>query len=78
MDDIKHGSPKSQSSVEDSTLPVTATDKIVNALQRLDELWDEEYEGEQRETFEALVSGLNESRMGERQPFPEKLRGKTW
>ena len=41
--------------------------------------WAEwEDHGEQRETFERLVEGLDRDRLSERKLFPEDLKGRSW
>jgi len=41
--------------------------------------WTErEDHGEQRETFERLIEGLDQDRLSERKFFPEELKGRSW
>ena len=55
-------------------LASTTTDGLVALI----ESWMQEDPTEQRETFDHLVRGLNESRRGGRELFPKELRGETW
>ena len=40
--------------------------------------WSDAAAGEQRETLEQLVRGLDEDRLSDRKLFPRELKGKTW
>ena len=41
--------------------------------------WEQrEDHGEQRETFERLIEGLDRDRLSERKLFPEELKGRSW
>ena len=49
------------------------------AIGALIDSWAEsEDHGEQRETFERLVEGLDRDRLSERKLFPEELKGRSW
>ena len=49
------------------------------AIGALIDSWAErEDHGEQRETFERLVEGLDQDRLSERKVFPEELKGRSW
>ena len=50
-----------------------------DAIGALIDSWVErEDRGEQRETFERLIEGLDRDRLSERKLFPEELKGRSW
>ena len=59
--------------------PVRPSNSML-ALELMRHWLEEDDEGEQQRTFEALAAGINETRkeLGQRLIFPEELRGVTW
>ena len=56
----------------------TATERA-QAIGTLIRSWSEEQDdGEQRETIEALVNGLDSERLSVRKLFPEESKGRSW
>ena len=50
--------------------------QVIGAL--IDSWAEREDYGEQRETFERLIEGLDRDRLSERKLFPEELKGRSW
>ena len=77
--DLEQPPPEAEPTTAEPTAPVYIRRGDPKQVIELLRKWSEEDDGgEQQETMDALIKGMNESRRGQRLPFPKHLRGKTW